>query len=102
MARITIEDCMDDSGEIENPFELVLIATERAKEIIAGDNILTDQTNRNDKETVSALREIAENKLNIADLKLKIKKRLTNYCSTIEEEDKKYLNKADDSFNKIE
>ena len=54
MARITIEDCLDNVG---NRFELVLTATRRARQIAHGaDSLVPEQ---NDKPTVIALREIA-------------------------------------------
>ena len=55
MARITIEDCLEN---IENRFELVLTATKRARQIANGSEPLVQE--ENDKPTVIALREIAE------------------------------------------
>jgi DNA-directed RNA polymerase subunit omega len=55
MARITVEDCLDN---IDNRFELVLTATKRARQIAHGAEPLVDE--ENDKPTVIALREIAE------------------------------------------
>jgi len=55
MARITVEDCLDN---IDNRFELVLVATKRARQIAHGAEPLVDE--ENDKPTVIALREIAE------------------------------------------
>ncbi|MBA4695964.1 MAG: DNA-directed RNA polymerase subunit omega [Legionella sp.] len=55
MARVTIEDCLD---HVDNPFELVLIATERAREI-AINGRQPQVAWENDKPTVIALREIA-------------------------------------------
>ena len=66
MARITIEDCL---SETDNRFELVILASERAKEIISGSPILIEEDN--DKESVIALREIASHKINIEKLKEK-------------------------------
>ncbi len=54
MARITIEDCLDN---VDNRFELVLTATKRARQIAHGATPLVDEDN--DKPTVVALREIA-------------------------------------------
>jgi len=54
MARITVEDCLDNIG---NRFELVLTATKRARQIGHGSDALVDE--QNDKPTVLALREIA-------------------------------------------
>jgi DNA-directed RNA polymerase subunit omega len=58
MARITVEDCLDN---VENRFELVLVATRRARQIARGAEPLVDEAN--DKSTVIALREIAEGKI---------------------------------------
>ena len=58
MARITVEDCLDN---VDNRFQLVLIATKRARQISAGSAILVDE--ENDKPTVLALREVAEGKI---------------------------------------
>ncbi len=63
MARITVEDCIDKVG---NRFELVLLATKRARQITRGATPLVDV--ENDKPTVIALREIAEGKIDLAIL----------------------------------
>ncbi len=55
MARITVEDCLDN---VDNRFELVLTATKRARQIANGAEPMVDE--ENDKPTVIALREIAE------------------------------------------
>jgi len=55
MARITVEDCLEN---IDNRFELVLTATNRARQIAHGADPLVEI--ENDKPTVIALREIAE------------------------------------------
>ena len=55
MARITVEDCLDN---VENRFELVLVATKRARQIALGAEPMV--TYDKDKPTVIALREIAE------------------------------------------
>lgn len=55
MARVTVEDCLE---HVENRFELVMLASKRAREIaVQGDQPLVDW--ENDKPTVVALREIA-------------------------------------------
>jgi len=56
MARVTVEDCLDN---VDNRFELVLVATKRARQIANGKEALVPL--ENDKPTVVALREIAEN-----------------------------------------
>lgn len=58
MARGTVEDCVD---KVTNRFELVLVASHRARGMSAGAEILVDRDN--DKNPVVALREIAEEKL---------------------------------------
>lgn len=58
MARITVEDCLD---KVDNRFQLVLVATKRARQIAMGAQPLIDE--ENDKPTVLALREIAEGKI---------------------------------------
>ena len=56
MARITVEDCLE---HVENRFDLVLLAARRARQIAQGADPLVPA--ENDKPTVIALREIAEN-----------------------------------------
>ncbi len=56
MARITVEDCLE---HVENRFDLVLLAARRARQIAQGADPLVPA--ENDKPTVLALREIAEN-----------------------------------------
>lgn len=64
MARVTVEDCID---KVENRFDLVLIASHRARLISAGQAITIERDN--DKNPVVALREIAETTLQPDDLK---------------------------------
>ena len=59
MARLTVEDCLDN---VENRFELVLVAAQRARQLAMGADPLVPEDN--DKPTVLALREIAENLIN--------------------------------------
>ena len=63
MARVTVEDCID---KVDSPYELVLVDKERATQLNSGVEPSLDRDN--DKNTVVALREIAENKLKSADL----------------------------------
>ena len=63
MARITVEDCTD---KVEGPYELVLVAKERTVQLNAGKKPNVDP--ENDKNTVIALREIAEKKILVKDL----------------------------------
>lgn len=55
MARVTVEDCLNN---VDNRFQLVLVATKRARQISTGADAFVDE--ENDKPTVIALREIAE------------------------------------------
>jgi DNA-directed RNA polymerase subunit omega len=64
MARVTVEDCID---KVENRFELVLLASHRARLISQGASITVDRDN--DKNPVVALREIADETLSPGDLK---------------------------------
>ncbi len=64
MARVTVEDCID---KVENRFELVLLASHRARLISQGAPITIDRDN--DKNPVVALREIADETLSPGDLK---------------------------------
>ena len=64
MARVTTEDCVES---VPNRFELVIYACKRAREITAGSEI--DIEKNNDKNTVVALREIAEKKVDLNELK---------------------------------
>lgn len=61
MARVTVEDCLK---KVKNHFELVIIASKRARQIAKGGMAMVDP--ENDKPTVIALREIADGKLNDA------------------------------------
>ena len=63
MARITVEDCLES---VSNRFELVMIATKRARQIAMGAIPLVEE--ENDKPTVLALREIAEGKIDASIL----------------------------------
>ena len=59
MARVTVEDCLE---HVENRFKLVLLASKRARQLVLGTEPLVEW--ENDKPTVVALREIAENLVN--------------------------------------
>ena len=63
MARVTVEDCVD---KVENRFELVLVASHRARLLSSGSQITIDRDN--DKNPVVALREIADSTLQPDDL----------------------------------
>lgn len=55
MARVTVEDCLDN---VDNRFQLVLVATKRARQLASGREAMVEW--ENDKPTVVALREIAD------------------------------------------
>lgn len=63
MARITVEDCVEQVG---NRFQLVLIAARRARQLAKGGGALVNEMN--DKPTVVALREIAEGRIDASIL----------------------------------
>ena len=63
MARITVEDCLD---KVDNQYDLVLLAKERTTQLNAGAEMLVPEDI--DKKTIISLREIAENKVTVADL----------------------------------
>ena len=63
MARVTVEDCID---KVDSPYELVLVAKERATQLNAGIEPTIDKDN--DKNTVISLREIADKKIKVSDL----------------------------------
>ena len=63
MARVTVEDCID---KVDSPYELVLVAKERATQLNSGIEPTLDKDN--DKNTVIALREIAEENIKVQEL----------------------------------
>ena len=63
MARVTVEDCID---KVDSPYELVLVAKERATQLNSGIEPTLERDN--DKNTVIALREIAEDNIKVPDL----------------------------------
>ena len=63
MARVTVEDCID---KVDSPYELVLVAKERATQLNAGIEPTIDRDD--DKNTVISLREIADEKIKVSDL----------------------------------
>ena len=85
MARITVEDCIN---KVKSAYELVLIAKERAVQLNSGDEPKVDRDN--DKNTVIALREIAEDKVSLKGLEesavTKLRKVVEESQETEEEE----------------
>jgi DNA-directed RNA polymerase subunit omega len=81
MARVTVEDCID---KVENRFDLVLLASHRARMISSGSQITVDRDN--DKNPVVALREIAETTISPDDLKEELVHSLQKYVEVDEPE----------------
>jgi len=81
MARVTVEDCID---KVENRFDLVLLASHRARMVSAGAQITIDRDN--DKNPVVALREIAEATISPGDLKEDLIHSLQKYVEVDEPE----------------
>ncbi|MDY4841825.1 MAG: DNA-directed RNA polymerase subunit omega [Alphaproteobacteria bacterium] len=82
MARVTVEDCID---KIPNRYELLMVAAQRAKDISAGSPITLPRDN--DKNPVIALREIADNTVNIEDLQRSLVMGLQKYVEVEEPEE---------------
>ena len=86
MARVTVEDCID---KVESPYELVLVAKERATQLNTGIEPTLEKDN--DKNTVISLREIAEEKIKVKDLTesavYKLRKHVEQVDDTGEEEE---------------
>ena len=82
MARVTVEDCVE---KIPNRYELLMVAAQRAKDISAGSHLLVDRDN--DKNSVVALREIAENKVSIENLQKSLVMNLQKFVEVEEPEE---------------
>ena len=95
MARVTVEDCID---KVDSPYELVLVAKERATQLNTGIEPTLDKDN--DKNTVIALREIGDGKVSIKTLEDAAINRLRKQQDdTSELEDLE--DTTEDSFDKI-
>ena len=81
MARVTVEDCVD---KVDNRFELVLLAAHRARAIASGSSLLVERDN--DKNSVVALREIADVRIVPDDLKEELIHSLQRYVEVDEPE----------------
>ena len=82
MARVTVEDCID---KVENRFELVMLASQRARKIGSGAPLTVERDN--DKKTVISLREIAGETVATANLKEEMITSYQRYLPQDEEED---------------
>ncbi len=81
MARITVEDCIQ---RVTNRFELVMLAAQRARDISAGAPLTVDRDN--DKNSVVALREIAEGTIDLDHLRYELIYGLRRYVEAEPEE----------------
>ena len=86
MARVTVEDCID---KVDSPYELVLVAKERATQLNSGLEPTVDRDD--DKNTVISLREIANDKIKVSDLTesavYKLRKHVEQVDETSEEDE---------------
>ena len=99
MARITVEDCID---KFQSRFELVLVASNRARKLHAGESPTVEIDN--DKHTVIALREIAEESIDIDEMKNSLVEEYQTVSAIDEEElSLEYTESEDDqNFKKNE
>ena len=82
MARVTVEDCID---KIPNRYELLMVAAQRSKDIAAGSMLTLPRDN--DKNTVVALREIAEGTVSVEELQRSLVMGLQQYVEVEEPEE---------------
>ena len=102
MARVTVEDCIE---KVKNRFDLIIAASQRAREISNGVQIEVEKDN--DKNTVISLREIGDGVITFDDLKERYLKSLQKVLvnneeeedNDIEEEFSSYLNQEDTDQN---
>ena len=94
MTRVTVEDCID---KVDSPYELVLVAKERATQLNSG---LEPSISRdNDKNTVIALREIADEKIKVSELTESAVYKLRKHVEQIEENSEDEEEVGDDFEN---
>jgi len=96
MARITVEDCID---KFESRFELVLVASNRARKLHSGESPTVDKNN--DKNTVIALREIADESIEIEKLKENLVEEYQTVTS-LDDEDLSLENLSSEDENNID
>ena len=82
MARVTVEDCIES---VKNRFELVMLASQRARSLSSGSELTVDRDN--DKNPVVALREIAEEKIPVEDIQESLVKGLQRHVEIDEPEE---------------
>ena len=94
MARVTVEDCID---KVESPYDLVLVAKERATQLNSGIEPLIKRDN--DKNTVIALREIAAEKIKVSDLEESAIYKLRKHVEQVEDSSEEDEDVGDDFEN---
>ena len=92
MARITVEDCID---KFSSRFELVLVASQRAKKLYTGEQPTVEK--ENDKNTVIALREIADMTIPINVMKDSLVAEYQTF-SVLEEEEMENIESTEDNY----
>ena len=92
MARITVEDCIE---KFESRFELVLVASNRARKLHSGENPTVERDN--DKNTVIALREIAVESISIDEMKNDLVEEYQTVSPQNDNEDELSLDYTDDN-----
>ena len=94
MARVTVEDCLE---QVDNHYDLVLLAKERTVQLNVGAK--PEVPEENDKRTVIALREIAEKKVSVEDLKNSAINKLRRYPEEEQKADSEEEIEGDDFEN---
>ena len=94
MARVTVEDCID---KVDSPYELVLVAKERATQLNSGIEPTLDRDN--DKNTVISLREIASEKVKVAELTESAVYKLRKHVEQVDENSEEDEEIGDDFEN---
>tara|TARA_B100000963_G_C22508522_1_gene617172 strand:+ start:478 stop:1014 length:537 start_codon:yes stop_codon:yes gene_type:complete len=94
MARVTVEDCID---KVDSPYELVLVAKERATQLNSGIEPTIDRDN--DKNTVISLREIAEENIKVQDLTESAIYKLRKHVEQVDESNEAEEDVGDDFEN---
>ena len=94
MARVTVEDCID---KVDSPYELVLVAKERATQLNSGIEPTVDRDN--DKNTVIALREIANENIKVPDLEESAVYKLRKHVEQVDDSSEEDEDIGDDFEN---
>ena len=97
MARITVEDC---EKVVNNRFDLVVLAAQRTRQILAGDAVTVDADD--EKKPVIALREIAARTVSVDDLKESAINSFRSFLPSEEEEEDLYDISEEDTYNPYE